>query len=334
MLPASVLYRKILLRRGSLREIVSKQINLIANYENAIDSLLDSHEFNLMAFGSLVASKTKCWNGKKVFFLHIPKTAGTSFSEVLYSMYPIPPIQAYGRVGTVDRHELKNYSFWPVLSGHADVEDFPESHRGITIFRDTKSRILSKYRQRQSFHSCHFTRPERKESRLANKDFARKHTFSDWLNKNITQPNSLIVLHKFIPREYLDNHIKRGFNQWHAPEIKSQILRSLDRFDACAWCYNSADMISALKVLLNTDVICNPLSFPRNNTYQSKKHDKVLRNIQYLGKQDLECLEQARLAESILYQLAHDKLGLPLLDKHKEEDEFNKTMKRLGFRYA
>lgn len=330
---ASSLYKILLCRKpDSIQQELRTQFELFKNYEMALGSMLGSREFSEMILGSLVAKSTKNWNGKKFFFLHIPKTAGTSFASALYDLSGVPAIQAYGRVGTIDRQDLKRYTFWPYLSGHALLEDFPETHRGITVFRDTKSRILSKYRQQQSLLTSHRPRPERIESWKARKKFARSATFSEWLHSKEGQ--AFGCMRRFIPRGFWKKQVLTNLRSYdfRSPEIITILEQSIARFDSISWCYSSDEMIDSIKNLFQVTNL-NGYDFPKKNTYEAKRKYQKMNSTAYIGDCDLEILEHARESERILFEIAHEQLGLPLLSREEEDYHFDKTMKRLGFAY-
>ena len=77
----------------------------------------------------------------------------------------------------------------------------------------------------------------------------------------------------------------------------------------------------------------NGYDFPRKNTYEAKKKDRKSNSTALIGDRELEILEHARESERILFKVAHEKLGLPLLSREEEDYHFDKTMKRLGFVY-
>ena len=275
-IPTAAIFKTLLKRKLPFREAIAKQVNLMLNYEEFLEEVIDSREFNEMVLGSIVAKNTQIWNGKYIFFMHIPKTAGTSFNNALYQLYPFPAIQTYGREGSINKKDLNKYSFWPLLSGHANVEDFPETHRGVTIFRDTKSRILSQYRQQQSYLRTHYLRQERIEPQAARTAFARNNDFSTWLRERVECRYSSIK--RFIPRDYWAENIHSFIDctNWNSPDIKMHISKSLGRFDACAWCYKSSDMHEALMKILDFNSLDVAGIFPEKNTFESKKRIRSL----------------------------------------------------------
>ena len=89
-----------------------------------------------------------------VVFMHVPKTAGSSLTNMLVSQYP--PDRVYrpeGRasLSQLQTNELESYQ---LFCGHFDWSQFkylPKTSRVITILRDPIDRILSLYRYWRSF---------------------------------------------------------------------------------------------------------------------------------------------------------------------------------------
>ena len=106
----------------------------------------------------------------------------------------------------------------------------------------------------------------------------------------------------------------------------------MSRFDSVSWCYSSDEMMNSIKKLFNINDL-NGYDFPRKNTYEAKKKDRKSNSTALIGDRELEILEHARESERILFKVAHEKLGLPLLSREEEDYHFDKTMKRLGFVY-
>jgi hypothetical protein len=50
-----------------------------------------------------------------IIFLHIPKTAGTSFNEILNNNYKVYP---FGKVHDINKQELSNMKKHQCISGH------------------------------------------------------------------------------------------------------------------------------------------------------------------------------------------------------------------------
>ena len=89
----------------------------------------------------------------KVVFLHIPKTAGTSFHLLLsryYSSNAICPI----RNGSIKHVSIDQLSQYNLFSGHYffnHIERLPQPKLMLTLLRDPTRRILSLYNYQRSF---------------------------------------------------------------------------------------------------------------------------------------------------------------------------------------
>ena len=141
------IFRGIMGRQPSSKEAfeLRSQLLLHGDLEAIARALVSSEEFSVQVLPQLVARWSAGYNGRRVFFVHVPKTAGTSVRLALANALGIPSINFYNshQIPTTGSH------FWPYLAGHAGVGAFPITHEGFTVFREPRSRLLSRYRQHQ-----------------------------------------------------------------------------------------------------------------------------------------------------------------------------------------
>ena len=93
---------------------------------------------------------------EKRFFMHIPKTGGTSVIHHLNQHSDWPWLQ------TEDQTSLGT---WPLVAGHLHWSYFPSNSKGFTIFRDPLQRLISHWQFSTSF-SQHFQGKENQPNLL------------------------------------------------------------------------------------------------------------------------------------------------------------------------
>ncbi len=88
----------------------------------------------------------------QTYFLHIPKTAGTSLRSVVEEQFPkdqVAPFSYMHELADVvkrDKNELINYSLFAGHLGHTLISLLPQSPRVITMIREPVSRTISRFK--------------------------------------------------------------------------------------------------------------------------------------------------------------------------------------------
>ena len=142
---AKSLYRGILRRNSTISEIKQRSTVLQINpkLDAHIEDMIKSSEFSTSVLPYLIAKKYRAQKDQKVFFLHVPKTAGTSIRIALTEILGIASLNLYFNSMNVKKHEFEHMHFWPYWAGHANISIFPKDFIGFTTFRDTKSRLIT-----------------------------------------------------------------------------------------------------------------------------------------------------------------------------------------------
>ena len=326
------LYRGVLRREPSDGEIdnLLRALSNAVSVEHALKDMLSSHEFGVMVLPDLVNSYMTRAPDNPVFFLHIPKTAGTSFRLALAETMGVPAFllyvhstwQGFGRVGAM--------GFWPFWAGHAGVSAFPQTHRGITVFREPRSRLLSAFRQEQREIA---TDDPNGPINARYADFSMVRTvgvtaedgFSRWIGGSRSE----------IPR-FIDTPLTEGAYLWDGrptakyfqslspSDVRSSLTRSLSRFDAAAWAHDSDAMSRAISRV--TNVPAAP-SLGRENEYRSAPFAETVR----LTPEDLANINRNAQRDQILFDISVELGLIPPLDKDFADAEFERTAERLGF---
>lgn len=329
------LYRGVLRREPAAAEIANLlgALSNAGSVEHALKDMLSSHEFGVMVLPDLVNSYITRTPDKPVFFLHVPKTAGTSFRLALTDTLGIPAFLLYVHSTWQGVGRDATMRFWPLWAGHAGVPAFPQTHRGITVFREPRSRILSSFRQQQKELET------RDPNGPDNARFARFNSFDtdrqgrvsvrEGFSRWISVPRTAVPW-------FIETPANDGTQRWNGlpsksylkslspSDVRLSLTRSLSRFDAAAWVHDADAMEQAIRRVTNVDSVA-PLG--RNNQFRSAPYSETIR----LTPEDLENINRSALNDHILFDIAVDKGLIPTLDPDFADAEFERTAERLGF---
>src|SRR4051812_42016338 len=89
----------------------------------------------------------------RVFFLHLPKTGGSSLTAALskkFASWEIFPWH-HSRLDLFPQPELMNFRFFHGHFAVADLDYIPGPAKSITLLRDPRKRIISLYHYWRSF---------------------------------------------------------------------------------------------------------------------------------------------------------------------------------------
>ncbi len=329
---ADVLYRVILQRRPERSEqgLTAVDFHFPGQFESRVSDMLHSEEFKIMALPGLVAEATHNWTGKRVFFLHVPKTAGTSVRMALIKSVGTPAFEFYNRNPSMeqDLRSLEN-NFWPLWVGHQNISYFPHDLDGITVFRESRSRVLSTYRQRSRMalmENRHILDPERLEKKIIQARETLSKPFGTWFKASM----GLSVLGYFIPPEegtqYRSKEFRSYINKISEPKLETILNESLSRFTHAAWSHDEPAILRAISGISGSEID----ALPRENVYPDLEGYPP----QILDSETLAELSAVQEKEAALYKVAHEQGLIPLLSKSEADDLFEITAKRLGFTFA
>jgi len=331
---ADSLYRVILGRRAAEVEkyITATKFHLPSHFEAQISDMLHSHEFKVMKLPGLIAESTQSWSGNQVFFLHIPKTAGTSVRVALIDTVGVPAFELYGRdqqMRNIVRQTERHY--WPLVVGHENISFFPKNYSGITIFRESRSRVLSLNRQLSRFavaDNLHAITPEQIKRKTEKAQKILDAPFTEWLNVDLFRHalEFLIPSHKFGMDALRSKEFRDYVNSLNSNEIEKLLNESISRFTHAAWSHDETAILNAISGVSGREIT----ELPRENVYPNL--DGYTPKI--LDKDALAKLNAIQEKEAVVFRIAHEHGLIPLLSKSEADDLFEITAKRLGFTFA
>jgi hypothetical protein len=317
---AEMLYLGILQRHASERELASLNYELFrhGNIEAVVDDMVTSDEFALMRLPHLMAHATQDWCGRYLFFMHVPKTAGTSTRLALTKSAGVPAVTTYKHVGELPREKLRQLAFWPLFIGHGHVDYFPEPHRGITVLRESRSRYLSIYRQRQKqAESVHLRDPDYAE-RMRHVSQATIDTpFEEWVGR-MKPVSSASFFTDGVPLNS-DRFIRTGTTA----EVTASLERGLGRIDYAAWAHDPPAIESAIARATGDP---EP-KLDRLNVFEHKEFHRT----EPIGPQAREALAEYQRMDALAEDIAVAKGLLPRLSESEADALFETTARRLGF---
>lgn len=328
------LYEGVLRRTPKPEEVeaLTLALNKSGDVKRALQDMLSSHEFGIMMLPDLVNEHIARIPPKPLFYLHVPKTAGSSFRLELSDALGVPAFLLYfGRSWSGFGNDAPMH-FWQFWAGHAGISAFPETHRGITVFRETRSRILSSYRQQERDPPGLKTGNRKFYDEASQIAFSRRVTaadpFSVWLSFRQSAINWFIpapadvdstMWHGVPRRQYIDTLSSK--------EIHTRLDQSLSRFDAAAWVHDPQAMRDSIRLVTGREFESGSR---RENVFSPMELTKPTT----LSRDDLRQLDRIAADEKLLISLAVDRGLIPPISKEKADEEFENTAKRLGFAFS
>lgn len=317
---SDALYLGILQRTASPRERKALDYELLRHGDVAavIDDMVMSEEFALMRLPHLMANASRGWCGRYLFFMHVPKTAGTSFRLALTHSAGLPAVTTYRHIGELDRTEFDRISFWPLFIGHGHIDYFPSQHRGLTVVREPRSRYLSMYRWSQNEgRGPHLMDPAVRSRIDSTSKAALQLTFGDWLRAGPRQSaasyfasGSPVQAERFVRT---------------APdaEVHAAVSRGAARIDHAAWAHDRDGMITAIREATGDP---EP-QLPELNDFKPRKENALQR----IDARDLADLDDCVRRDRLLIDALVARGVLPPLAPTTADALFEATVSRLGF---
>jgi len=287
--------------------------------------MVESDEFRFQILPGLVATGTGMRSERPIFFLHVPKTGGTSVRLALGDAIGVPALNLYRAWPTPDR-ELHHY--WPYWAGHAQIGFFPESHLGITLFREPRSRILSQYRQNQALR-VRQPRHGWGYGRAPQRGPLQGRPFNEWLGR-LEEHGRASMLHLFMPTDDPRPGRARTAEESRAllaldeRTVVDGLRTAFRRFGAAAWIHREGDVLDAIERVTRH----RPDALPRENVFEDKElvYDRV-----QLSRDHHEALERCARADGLVLRVAAEQGLIDPLSPDEADAILERTAARLGF---
>lgn len=137
-----------IIKKISTPKVKSFVKGVLASLKNSTDLKL-KHAYNTILPSRIqnVGDPTKLWNADCLFFLHIPKTGGSTLNTFLYDFFhPLQICPALDSLEQFTKEQLLQYKFYSPHSLYNDFLNLPHERKNIiTLFRNPIERITSLY---------------------------------------------------------------------------------------------------------------------------------------------------------------------------------------------
>lgn len=320
-------YVAILRREPLRRELVARRLRTVlgGGWKTLLRDMIDSDEFRVQILPGLVVTRTEFRAPQPVFFLHVPKTGGTSVRLALGEAIGVPAINLYGAWPTPD---TVLHRYWPYWAGHAQVDLFPETHVGLTLFREPRSRILSMYRMHQFLRSGNRL-PHGWNHPGPRRPLSRPLPFDRWLT-SFREEQRLSIVGFFLPsatpapdRRPSPEHVQRALQRPSA-ELLADLGRTLGRFRAAAWIHDNPAVARAICDVAGRE----PSRIPRVNVAEDNLPDPAP---VHLDSALMSVIEEAARVDALVFSVAEEQGLIPALDRDRADDLFHAAAQRLNF---
>lgn len=178
--------------------------------------------------------QTANYCGSPVGFVHMMKTAGTSFTAALSEAVGVSPVVR--SIGT-DELPPQRSSIWPYIAGHSHIGAFPDGYRLVTVVREPRVRLLSLYA------SIHF-------HTSAQGDFTSEDLVDNSLKSVLDMdPNTWLMesaSRELMACYFADHRLHQRLHNRLALE-PSDFVAPLARLDAMAWAEDTFGMMRVIE---------------------------------------------------------------------------------------
>ncbi len=234
-------------------------------------------------------------------FVHIPKTAGTSITNVLRNIYGV---QACPATTTLDYRKLDSAALgaYRFFSGHAYRRDYERLPAGIsyfTVLRDPVARTLSTYRYYRQIDETHLNDDFMLEaSRLAKSDSAIAFIYSD--SPFIIEHIRLGQLRQFLTPETL---MRIAHRQFLTRDLRRRAIdefqQEMTRFDYVLTCESLALTFPLMTARLGLPMAGRALGRDnRSFACDNIEPDDIRRAVMDVNEAEFSCYEYARRRET------------------------------------
>jgi hypothetical protein len=230
-------------------ELISRLLNLNPSPEVASNAL------------AYVFRARKIDSPEQKFFMHLPKTAGTSINS---------HIQKFSNYAWLS-HGGGNYlHLWPLVSGHFHWSDFPSTSRGLTVLRDPLERLVSAWQYMTS-------RRQVMHNNFLNEGLLNEN-FSNFLKRQTTTPSLATMsvgaswFFTDTPTDILSYHESANNN------LESLFYQAFNSFEHIACIEDPASVSTALKFATGSD---EPFTAQANKTNRVGSEPQSLSQAEY-----------------------------------------------------
>lgn len=236
-----------------------------------------------------------------LYFLHIPKTAGTSLNKFVKSKYPdnkVYPFATYHQVYTNKKLNLDDFN---MIAGHftySFVQNMKRPVKIITVFRHPVSRTISAYNHfmREPVHNYEFNKFKKCEIKEALNFYP--HLFSNQQTKHLGFSENILTMPRYkIPIPFSIENWLEFYKNIDMNIIYQNAIANLDKLFLFGFTDRMQDFMKHLCKSFNWKM---PEDHAKHNTAKDNQvkedeiSENVIKKIEKLNEFDLKLYNYAR----------------------------------------
>lgn len=238
---------------------------------------------------------------KLLYFLHIPKTAGTSLNKTLTSKFKpqkVYPFATYHQVFTNSKLDLDSYDF---IHGHftmSFVENLKSTPNIITVFRNPISRVVSAYNHFMREPEASFEFNYFKKCNIKKALQTYPWLFSNQQVKHLGWNENILTVPKYkIPIPFSIENWKEFHKNIKINEIYKKACENLEKLFLFGFTDRINEFINNLFVKMNWEL---PLEIPSQNKAKDNQitendlSPEIIQTIEKLNEYDIKFYKHAR----------------------------------------
>lgn len=244
-----------------------------------------------------------------LYFLHIPKTAGTSLNNLIKSQFPkekVYPYATYHQVYTNTKLNLDNFDIIAGHFTHSYIQNMIRPVKIITMLRNPLSRVISAYNHfmREPVHNYEFN----KFKKCPIKDAINMYPwlFSDQQTKHLGWSENVLKMPRYkIPIPFsIENWLEFRQNL-NMEKIFQNACKNIDNM----FLFGFTDRLEEFTKILFEKMEWNvPVEIPKSNiakenqVQENEINERVIKRIEELNSYDNRLYQYARKKYKELYR--------------------------------
>jgi hypothetical protein len=238
---------------------------------------------------------------KLLYFLHIPKTAGTSLNNILKSKFEtqkVYPFATYHQVFTNSKLDLDSYD---IIAGHftmSFIQNLKSTPNIITVFRNPISRVVSAYNHFMREPEANFEFNYFKKCNIKKALQTYPWLFSNQQVKHLGWNQNILTVPKYkIPIPFSIENWKEFHGNIKINEIYKKACENLEKLFLFGFTDRIDEFINNLFIKMNWEL---PFEIPSKNKAKDNQITEtdlspdIIEIIEKLNEHDIKLYQHAR----------------------------------------